>query len=79
MGSIERRIQRLEDLYHASGAGEEPGGHEEREKRRRDFLEQLRSVRAKAESEERMGDPRRRRALEELEEFIKRRQALSDS
>jgi hypothetical protein len=29
--------------------------------------------------EERMGDPRRRRALEELEESIKRRQALSDS
>jgi hypothetical protein len=77
MGSIERRIQRLEDLYHAGGTGEEPGGQEERE--RRDFLEQLQSIRAKAESEERMGDPRRRRALDELEESTKRRQALSDS
>ena len=78
MGSIERRIQRLENLYHASGAGEEPGGYEEREKRRRDFLEQLRSVRAKAESEERMGDPRRRRALDELEAFLRERQGLSE-
>jgi len=70
MGGIERRIRQLEVLYHAGGAGE-PRGHEERA--RRDFLEKLRSVRAKAESEERMGDPRRRRALEEFEEFIKRR------
>jgi hypothetical protein len=77
MGSIERRIRLLEDLYHASGAGGKSGGHEERE--RRDFLEKLRSIRAKAESEERMGDPRRWRALEELEESIKRRQGLSDS
>jgi hypothetical protein len=77
MGSIERRIQRLEDLYHTSRAGEEPGGHAERE--RRDFLEKLRSIRAKAQSEERMGDPRRRRALEELEESIKRRRGLSVS
>lgn len=76
MGSVERRIRQLEDRYHA---GEEPGGREEREKRRRDFLEKLQSSRAKAESEERMGDPRRRRALDELEESIKRRQGLSDS
>jgi hypothetical protein len=76
MASIERRIRQLEDRYHA---GEEPGGDEEREKRRRDFLEQLQSIRAKAESEERMGDPRRRRALDELEESIKRRRGLSDS
>jgi len=48
MGGIERRIQRLEDLYHAGGTGEETGGHEEREKRRRDFLEKLRSISAKA-------------------------------
>ncbi len=79
MGSLGKRIRRLEDLYHAGGTREEPGGHAEREKRRRDFLEQLRSIRAKAESEERMGDPRRRRALEELEASIKRRQDLSDT
>jgi hypothetical protein len=78
MGSIERRIQRLEDLYHTGGTGEETGGHEEREKRRRDLLEKLQSISAEAQSEERMGDPRRRRALEELEEFIKRRQNLSE-
>jgi hypothetical protein len=76
MASIERRIRQLEDRYHAR---EEPGGNEEREKRRRDFLEKLQSIRAKAESEERMGDPRRRRALDELEESIKRRRGLSDS
>jgi hypothetical protein len=76
MASIERRIRQLEDRYHA---GEEPGGREEREKRRRDFLVKLQSMRAKAESEERMGDPRRRRALDELEESIKRRRGLSDS
>ena len=76
MASIERRIRQLEDRSHA---GEEPGGREEREKRRRDFLEKLQSIRAKAESEERMGDPRRRRALDELEESIKRRRGLSDS
>jgi hypothetical protein len=79
MASIEKRIRQLEDRYHAGGAGEEPGGNEEREKRRRDFLEKLQSMRAKAESEERMGNPRRRRALDELEESIKRRQGLSDS
>lgn len=76
MASIERRIRQLEDRYHA---GEEPGGREEREKRRRDFLVKLQSIRAKAESEERRGDPRRRRALDELEESIKRRRGLSDS
>jgi hypothetical protein len=76
MASIERRIRQLEDRYHA---GEEPGGREEREKQRRDFLVKLQSTRAKAQSEERMGDPRRRRALDELEESIKRRQGLSDS
>ena len=79
MASIERRIRQLEDRCHAGGAGEEPGGNEEREKRRWDFLEKLQSIRAKAESEERMGDPRRRRALDQLEESIKRRQGLSES
>jgi hypothetical protein len=51
MASIGKRIEYLEDLYRASSAGEEPGRDEERE--RRDFLEKLRKVRAKAESEER--------------------------
>jgi hypothetical protein len=41
MGSIERRIRQLEDRYHAGGAGEEPGGNEGQEKRRRDFLESV--------------------------------------
>jgi hypothetical protein len=76
VAGIERRIRQLEDRYRA---GEEPGGREEREKRRRDFLVKLRSMRAKAESEERMGDPRRRRALDELEASMKRWQGLSDS
>jgi hypothetical protein len=76
VAGIERRIRQLEDRYRA---GEEQGGREEREKRRRDFLVKLQSMRAKAESEERMGDPRRRRALDELEESIKRRRGLSVS
>jgi hypothetical protein len=66
MGSLERRIRILEDLYHSS-AGEEPGRAEQRE---REFLEKLRKVREKAEMEERMGDTRRRRALDEFEEFL---------
>jgi hypothetical protein len=71
MGSIERRIQQLEDPYHASG--EDLKGLEEREKWRVAFLQKLQSARAKAEREEAMGDPRRRMALDELEEVIKRR------
>jgi hypothetical protein len=71
MGSIERRIQQLEDHYHASG--EDLKGHEEREKWRVAFQQKLQSARAKAEREEAMGDPRRRMALDELEEVIKRR------
>ena len=74
MGSLERCIQRLEDLYHA-GEAREPGREEERQM---EFLVTLRSAREKAESEERMGDPRRRRALDELEALLRRRQDLSE-
>lgn len=75
MGSIERRVQQLEDLYHAGEAREESGRDEERQ---REFLDTLRRTRAKAELEEQMGDPRRRRALDELEAFLKRSQGLSE-
>jgi hypothetical protein len=74
MGSLERRVQQLEDLYHA-GEAREPGRDEERHRK---FLNTLRSAREKAEREEQMGDPRRRRALDELEEFLKRNQGLSE-
>jgi hypothetical protein len=73
MGSLERRVQQLEDLYHSSAA-EEPGRDEERE---REFQDTLRRCRAKAEREERMGDPRRLRRLNELEAFLRRSQGLS--
>jgi hypothetical protein len=67
---LERRIQRLEALYNASSAGEEPG----REERERELLEKLEKVREKATAEEQMGDPRRMHALKKLEAFLKWRQ-----
>jgi hypothetical protein len=74
MGSLERRVQRLEDLYHA-GEAREPGRDEERQ---RQFLDTLRSAREKAETEEQRGDPRRMAALRKLEAFLKWRQDLSE-
>jgi Mg-chelatase subunit ChlD len=74
MGSLEKRIQRLEDLYHA-GEARETGDHEERE---REFRDTLRGAREKAEMEERMGDPRRMHALNKLEAFLKWKQDLSE-
>jgi hypothetical protein len=75
MGSLERRIRVLEDLYHAGDARERGRGDEERERK---FRETLRSAREKAEREEQMGDPRRRRALDELEAFLRERHGLSE-
>ena len=65
---IERRIEKLEDLYHASGETLE--GHEARETQREDLLEKLRRGREKAEREALAGDYRRLRAVEELERAI---------
>jgi hypothetical protein len=65
---IERRIEKLEGLYHASGQGSE--GHEARETQRKDLLEKLRRGRKKAEREALAGDYRRLRAIEELERAI---------
>ena len=71
MGNLEMRIQQLEGLYQAS-----PGGlsdPEEREKRRAVVAHMLQGGRAKAEREEAAGDPRRRIALDRLEEAFRRR------
>ena len=69
MGSIERRIQQLEELYHASPGEESP---EVREERRAAFLKMYERVREKAEREEAEGKPQRRIALDNLIESIGR-------
>jgi hypothetical protein len=72
VGSIERRIQQLEEVYHASLEGESP---EVREERRVAFLEMYERAREKAAREEAEGKPQRRIALENLLEFMRRRGA----
>ncbi len=71
MGSIDRRIEALEKLY---GVDE---GAEEKERRteemRAAMLTRLERAREQAEREETAGDPRRRLALDELEEAIRKR------
>jgi hypothetical protein len=70
VGSIERRIQQLEEAYHASPEGESP---EVREERRVAFLEMSERAREKATREEAEGKPQRRMALDNLLEPMSRR------
>jgi hypothetical protein len=74
MGSIERRISRLEELY---GMDEDPDS-EARDRRteeiRAEILARLEHISAQADYEEgEEMDPRRRRALEDFFESVRRR------
>jgi hypothetical protein len=68
VGSIERRIQQLEDLYHVSP--DEAPLPPDREAALRELRE---SAMDKAEREAVDGDPRRLDALKNLEESVRRR------
>ena len=63
MGSIERRIEQLEEVYRGPSGCADPL---EAEKRRAAFVETFERAWQKAEREEAEGNPRRRRALEQL-------------
>ncbi len=68
MGSLERRIQQLEELYQASG---DP---EEEQEQRRELLERVRRSKERAKAEAlQTGDSRRLHALEELERHMRER------
>ncbi len=71
MGSIDRRIEVLEKLYGMGESAEERG--RATEEMRATMLARLQRAREQAEREEEAGDPRRRLALEELEDAINRR------
>ncbi len=72
MGSIERRIETLEKSF-----GTKAGEAEEISEERKRLIEELEARRPEFEErmarEEAEGDFRRRRALEQLEEFMDRR------
>jgi len=68
MGSIAKRIERLERLYNTEPY-ENPAEKEQQLARLRAKLQE---VEEKAAREEAEGDPRRRIALEELKEFMKK-------
>ena len=70
MGNLDKRIEALERLYRAS-PGYVPEGLTEEE--RSELAALLARAKEQAEREEEAGDPRRRMALEELEEFMMRR------
>jgi hypothetical protein len=72
MGSLERRIQQLEELYHASPGDPDPDGLRLAEQHDA-LMETAQRVRAKAEREAAEGDYGRLDALEELEAFIRQR------
>ena len=71
MGSIERRIQRLEELY---GLDEDPQEKARMQDRRAELRAKLDRITAREglDPEEEM-DPRRRKAIEDLVESVKRR------
>jgi len=69
MGDVERRLQDLERAY-----GDTPREHNPERERLIEELEALRpAFEEKMAAEEARGDYRRRRALEELEEVVRRR------
>ena len=70
MGSIGRRVRRLEEVCRLSSGNDNPV---EREKRRAAFVETFERAWERAEREEAVGLPRRRRALEQLIESVRRR------
>ncbi len=73
MGNVDKRIEALERLY---GMDASEGSAEESERAEReqaDFMQRLERVRERAREEEEAGDPRRRLALENLEEALRRR------
>ncbi len=71
MGSLERRIQRLEELY---GLEEDPREKVRMQERRAELRAELERIAAREglEPEEEM-DPRRRKAIEDLVESFRRR------
>ena len=71
MGSIERRIQRLEELY---GLDEDPQEKARMQDRRAELRAKLDRITAREglDPEEEM-DPRRRKALDDLNESFRRR------
>ena len=71
MGSIERRIQRLEELY---GLDEDPQEKARMQDRRAELRAKLDRIAAREglDTEEDM-DPRRRKALDDFVESVKRR------
>jgi hypothetical protein len=71
VGSIERRIQRLEELY---GLDEDPQEKARMQDRRAELRAKLDRIAAREglDTEEDM-DPRRRKALDDLVESVKRR------
>jgi hypothetical protein len=71
VGSIERRIQRLEELY---GLDEDPQEKARMQDRRAELRAKLDRIAAREglATEEEM-DPRRRKAIEDLVESVKRR------
>jgi hypothetical protein len=76
MGSLDRRIQQLEEVYHASPPGSLASLDPEARERRAALVESMQLARAKAEREEAKGYPQRRRALEQLIESMKRRASI---
>ncbi len=71
MAGLERRIQRLEELY---GMGEDPQEKARMRERRAELRAKLDGIKAREglEPEEEM-DPRRRKAIEDLVESFRRR------
>lgn len=70
MGSLDRRIRQLEELYRTSPS---EASAEDLAQRKAAFIATMKRAREKAEREEAEGDPGRRMALDELEEHLGRR------
>ncbi len=72
-GNVDKRIGALERLYALDVAEDSAEENERAESRAAEFLRRFERVRERAQEEEEGGDSRRRLALDELEEAIRRR------
>lgn len=72
MGSLDRRIQRLEELY---GLDEDPQEKARMEERRAELRAKLERIAAREglDTEKEEMDPRRRKAIDDLNESFRRR------